>query len=158
MLPHSQPSSTLLTPLRPARPLRQSWLHRPFLLRRWHFSLLTLVLLLPILGACLAIFLPSSIFAFLFRLSSLASPTSATSSPSAVGDLYWSLFGRDDTCCSYVKHADGYTLHYPSDPLAAIRGRSKMERRGRCEVDEACVGDEGGEAVMALQREGRSEI
>ncbi len=30
------------------------------------------------------------------------------------GDLFWSLFGRDDMG-HYVQHNDGYTLHYPGD-------------------------------------------
>ena len=30
------------------------------------------------------------------------------------GDLFWSLFGRDDMG-QYVQHSDGYTLHYPGD-------------------------------------------
>ena len=30
------------------------------------------------------------------------------------GDLFWSLFGRDDMG-RYVQHNDGYTLHYPGD-------------------------------------------
>jgi len=30
------------------------------------------------------------------------------------GDLYWSLFGHNDTF-GYVQHHDGYTLHYPGD-------------------------------------------
>lgn len=32
------------------------------------------------------------------------------------GDLYWSLFGHNDTF-GYVQHNDGYTLHYPGDTV-----------------------------------------
>lgn len=35
--------------------------------------------------------------------------------PGIGGDAYWSLFGHDDACASYVAHADGFTLHYPGD-------------------------------------------
>ncbi|KAG0151752.1 hypothetical protein CROQUDRAFT_86386 [Cronartium quercuum f. sp. fusiforme G11] len=37
------------------------------------------------------------------------------------GGLYWSLFGRDDGCCGFVDHDDGFTLHYP--------GRDEGEQR-----------------------------
>ena len=40
------------------------------------------------------------------------------------GDLYWSLFGRDDKG-KYVQHHDGYTLHYPGDN-ADMRTRVNM--------------------------------
>lgn len=30
------------------------------------------------------------------------------------GDLFWSLFGRQDSL-AYVQHNDGYTIHYPGD-------------------------------------------
>lgn len=32
-----------------------------------------------------------------------------------IGDSYWSLFVRDDSCQKYVPHNDGFTLHYPGD-------------------------------------------
>ncbi|GAA5861819.1 hypothetical protein JCM8547_008564 [Rhodosporidiobolus lusitaniae] len=105
---------------------RSSFLDRPFHTRPWHFSLLILIVLLPILGALLHTYFPSSISAFLSSLSSLSSTPSSSSSasspsssPKAVGDLYWSLFGRDASCCAYVQHHDGYTLHYPADPAAS---------------------------------------
>jgi hypothetical protein len=40
------------------------------------------------------------------------------------GDLFWSLFGRDDMG-RYVQHNDGYTLHYPGD-AADMRLRVTM--------------------------------
>jgi hypothetical protein len=135
MLP-SSPSSTTLPRKSRTAVGRTSWLDRPFLLRRWYFSLAVLVVLLPVLGTCLHIFLPSSISAFLSRLFSLSTTPVSSSSPSAIGELYWSLFGRDDSCCSYVQHNDGYTLHYPSDPSAA----SGAKERG------------SGEAVAMLTR------
>lgn len=135
MLP-SSPSSTTLPRNFRISARRTSWLDRPFLLRRWYFSLAVLVVLLSVLGTCLHIFLPSSITAFLSHLSSLSTTPIASSSPSAIGDLYWSLFGRDDSCCNYVQHDDGYTLHYPSDPSAS----SGAKERG------------SGEAVAMLTR------
>ncbi|BGP14890.1 hypothetical protein JCM10213v2_002845 [Rhodosporidiobolus nylandii] len=93
-----------------------SWLDYPLVLRRWHVSLAILVVLLPVLGALLHVFLPSSTSSFLSQSRSLGA---SSASPKSTGDLYWSLFGRDDTCCAYVQHSDGYTLHYPSSPAAA---------------------------------------
>mgnify|MGYP006886186286 CR=1 FL=1 len=90
-----------------------SRLDHPFHIRRWHLSLLFFAILLPLLAPLLHVFLPTTISTFLDRTTSLAARDSP---PRAVGDLYWSLFGRDDTCCAYVPHGDGYTLHYPSSP------------------------------------------
>lgn len=129
MLPSSTPSTDALSSSRHTAHTRTGWLDRPFLLRRWYFSLAVLVLLLPILGACLHTFLPSSISAFLSRLSSLSTTSTSSTSPEAIGDLYWSLFGRDDACCAYVEHSDGYTLHYPSNP-AATSGRERGSGAG----------------------------
>ncbi|GAA5906888.1 hypothetical protein JCM6882_006857 [Rhodosporidiobolus microsporus] len=111
------PSSPYPPPPSSSRPPRtsSSFLDRPLLLRKWHLSLLILAVSLPILGALLHTYLPSSISSFLSQVEDLTS----REKPAAVGDLYWSLFGRDDHCCGYVQHADGYTLHYPSDPAAS---------------------------------------
>ncbi|GAA5834208.1 hypothetical protein JCM11251_000571 [Rhodosporidiobolus azoricus] len=107
----------------PSSSSSSSWLDRPFLLHKWHLSLLILLIFLPLLGALLHVYLPDSISAFLSSLEDLTSSSSKitdestkTSNPKSVGDLYWSLFGRDSACCHYVQHADGYTLHYPSVP------------------------------------------
>ena len=45
---------------------------------------------------------------------SLASFLSAIESSGAAGDLFWSLFGHNDTG-GFVQHNDGETLHYPGD-------------------------------------------
>ncbi|GAA5950817.1 hypothetical protein JCM21900_002027 [Sporobolomyces salmonicolor] len=111
--PSSSPilSSSSATPSHRPRPLL---IDRPILIRRWHFSLFLLLLALPIFGIIYS-YLPTPISTF---LSALTSDTTS-SAPSAVGDLYWSLFGKDDSCCAYVQHHDGYTLHYPSDPSSS---------------------------------------
>lgn len=75
-------------------------------------SLFVLLLCAP-LGAVINVFLPTPLSSFLSTLES---------TPNVEGSLYWSLFGRDDSCCGYVPHNDGYTLHYPSDPGAAGAG------------------------------------
>lgn len=84
-----------------------------FLLRRWHLALALVVVLCPLLGGLISRFLPSPLSSFLSTAASLAS---SNASPRLSGSLYWSLFGRDDACCAYVQHNDGYTLHYPSTP------------------------------------------
>lgn len=43
------------------------------------------------------------------------------------GDLFWSLFGHNDTY-GYVQHHDGYTLHYPGD-TPDMRRRDSMLRQ-----------------------------
>ncbi|BGO90558.1 hypothetical protein NBRC10512_005277 [Rhodotorula toruloides] len=103
----------------PRRPVRSSpsLLDRPLTLRIWHISLLTLIVFLPLLAGLCHTYIPTPISPFLSRLTSLSSPSSGT--PEVAGDLYWSLFGRDDTCCAYVTHDDGYTLHYPSFPSSS---------------------------------------
>ncbi|BGP06992.1 hypothetical protein JCM10049v2_002822 [Rhodotorula toruloides] len=109
----------------PRRPARSSTslLDRPFTLRIWHISLLILIVLLPLLAGLCHTYIPTPISPFLSRLTSLSSPSSGA--PEVAGDLYWSLFGRDDTCCAYVTHDDGYTLHYPSFPSSSIPPSSK---------------------------------
>ncbi|GAA6018402.1 hypothetical protein JCM10207_000880 [Rhodosporidiobolus poonsookiae] len=116
----SSPSDTSFPPSRsPPASIggfhRASRFDRPLLVRPWHVSLAILVVFLPILGALLQIYLPSSISSFLSTSSTLAA---SSSSPKSAGDLHWSLFGRDDQCCAYVEHSDGYTLHYPAVPGA----------------------------------------
>ncbi|KAI5474838.1 glycoside hydrolase family 65 protein [Pseudohyphozyma bogoriensis] len=70
------------------------------------------------------LFLPTPISTFLSTLESLSPTSLATSSGSPTevgvsGSLYWSLFGRTNSCCAFVDHNDGYTLHYPSNPTSA---------------------------------------
>ncbi|KDE09115.1 hypothetical protein MVLG_00830 [Microbotryum lychnidis-dioicae p1A1 Lamole] len=88
---------------------RGSFLDRTLPIRRWHFSLLILLLAAP-LGALIQAFLPTPLSSFLPAVEGLASDGKLS------GSFYWSLFGKDSTCCQYVPHGDGYTLHYPSDP------------------------------------------
>lgn len=89
---------------------------RGFLFRRWHLALLLVVVLCPLLGGLISRFLPSTLASFLSTTTSLAD------SDALSGSLYWSLFGRDDQCCAYVDHDDGYTLHYPSNPAGGASG------------------------------------
>ncbi|SCZ98622.1 BZ3500_MvSof-1268-A1-R1_Chr7-1g09220 [Microbotryum saponariae] len=88
---------------------RRSFLDRTLPIRRWHFSLLILLLAAP-LGALIHTFLPTPLSSFLPAVEGLALDGKLS------GSFYWSLFGKDSTCCQYVPHGDGYTLHYPSDP------------------------------------------
>ncbi|GAA5848735.1 hypothetical protein JCM9279_002928 [Rhodotorula babjevae] len=114
ILPASTTSTTFPPSRRsPTRPsVSSSLLDRPFPIHRWHVALALFVVLIPLLAPLLHLFVPTQISAFLSRSTSLA----AQDPPRAVGDLYWSLFGRDDACCAFVPHDDGYTLHYPSSP------------------------------------------
>ncbi|BGP47000.1 hypothetical protein JCM10450v2_002852 [Rhodotorula kratochvilovae] len=118
-LPILAPSaSTTFPPSRrgPPSPRTSSLVDRPFPIRRWHLSLLFFVVLLPVLAPLLHLFVPSPLSSFL----SLSSALAARDPPHAVGDLYWSLFGRTDSCGAYVQHSDGYTLHYPSFSPSAL--------------------------------------
>ncbi|KPV77313.1 glycoside hydrolase family 5 protein [Rhodotorula graminis WP1] len=108
----SSPSTTFPPSRRPPTRSSSSLLDRPFPIYRWHVALALFVILVPLLAPLLHLFVPTQISAFLSRSAALA----ARDPPHAVGDLYWSLFGRDDACCAYVPHGDGYTLHYPSAP------------------------------------------
>jgi len=108
--------STRFPPRHSSSRKRNRILDHPLRIHRWMFSLFILLLALPLFGAIYS-YLPDPISSFLSSLSSLETQPSP-SSPSAIGDLYWSLFGKTDSCCSYVQHDDSYTLHYPSDPSA----------------------------------------
>ncbi|SCV70921.1 BQ2448_3683 [Microbotryum intermedium] len=88
---------------------RRSLLDETVPIRHWHFSLFILLLAAP-LGAIIHTFLPTPLSSFLPAVEGLASDRKLS------GSFYWSLFGKDSTCCQYVPHGDGYTLHYPSDP------------------------------------------
>mgnify|MGYP001584472717 CR=1 FL=1 len=101
-------SNTSFPPTPPSLPPppRRNILDRTLLFRRWHLSLLVL-LLSPVLAGIIYSFLPTPLPAFLSAMEDLST------SSSLAGSFYWSLFGRDDTCCAYVPHYDGYTLHYP---------------------------------------------
>lgn len=101
-------------------PARPSLLDRSFPIRRWHFALFLLVLCAP-LGAIIHNFMPDPLHGFLSTMESLSADARLA------GGFYWSLFGRGDSCCSYVEHADGYTLHYPSDPTTSA-GRGSGQR------------------------------
>lgn len=48
----------------------------------------------------------------------------------AIGDTFWSLFGRTEDCSSYVDHGDGFTMHY-NDPRASesVLARQKLVRQ-----------------------------
>ncbi|KAK4056494.1 hypothetical protein OIO90_002341 [Microbotryomycetes sp. JL221] len=85
-----------------------NWYDRTISIKRWHFSLFLLILCAP-LGAIIHVYMPTPLHSFLPALETLAKQDKLS------GSLYWSLFGKDDDCCQYVQHHDGYTLHYPSD-------------------------------------------
>ncbi|GAA5986353.1 hypothetical protein JCM10908_003720 [Rhodotorula pacifica] len=95
-------------------------LDRPLTVKRWHIFPLPCIILLPILIPILVIYLPSPINSFLSHLQndSRASETATGAIPRVAGDLWWSLFGRNDLCDAYVTHNDGYTLHYPAFPIS----------------------------------------
>ncbi|GAA6060913.1 hypothetical protein JCM10212_003947 [Sporobolomyces blumeae] len=123
-------------------PRRESFaskiLDSPIVIPRWLLSLSLLLLALPLFGIIYT-YLPTPISTFTASLESLETTTTTSNGPRAVGDLYWSLFGKDDTCCAYVEHADGCTLHYPSDPSSSSSSRSSTARGS-------------GDAVAALTR------
>lgn len=103
----------------PPRPDRQpghgdssSILDRPLTIKRWHLAPIPFLVFLPVLIPLLITYLPSAIGPFLSRLAVDQSPSDG--SPRVAGDLWWSLFGRNDACTAYVQHNDGYTLHYPA--------------------------------------------
>lgn len=89
--------------------------------RWWHLSLVLLALC-PVLAGVIYAVMPKSLDTF---LSDLASRTSSNP-PSTAGDFYWSLFGRDDQCCQWVTHNDGFTLHYTGSKDSRIK--SLVER------------------------------
>lgn len=104
------PPSPLASPALPhtASPSRKPILSRSFPIHRWHFSLFLLLLCAPV-GAIIHAFMPTPLSSFLTSMESLSTESKLS------GSFYWSLFGKDDNCCAYVQHNDGYTLHYPSD-------------------------------------------
>ncbi len=51
----------------------------------------------------------------------------AQSTRAVSGDLYWALFGHDDTF-GYVDHSPSYTLHYPGDTPAMRRAAQALRR------------------------------
>lgn len=81
--------------------------HLEISIRRWHFSLLIILIFSPILAIIIHSLMPSPSSAFLASMESLVA------SSTLAGSFYWSLFGRDNNCCAYVQHSDGFTLHYP---------------------------------------------
>lgn len=103
--------STLQIPIidtsRSAAPRASKTRSGGILIRRWHISLFFLALC-PVLAGIIYVYLPQRLDKFVADLST----RSASSPPSSAGEFYWSLFGRDDQCCQFVQHHDGYTLHY----------------------------------------------
>lgn len=90
-----------------------------FAIQRWHVALALVIVLCPLLGGLIHLFLPSSLSSF------LATTVQLTANVQQSGSFYWSLFGRSDSCCEYVNHNDGYTLHYPAQPGVATEGCDK---------------------------------
>ncbi|KAG0662394.1 hypothetical protein C6P46_003340 [Rhodotorula mucilaginosa] len=95
-------------------------LHRPLTIKRWHVFPIPFLVLLPILVPLLIIYLPSPIGSFLSNLATDSRIPDSSTSPRIAGDLWWSLFGRTDSCDAYVQHNDGYTLHYPAFPAVDV--------------------------------------
>ncbi|ORY91788.1 glycoside hydrolase superfamily [Leucosporidium creatinivorum] len=112
--PSSYPPSPIASPAlpTPTSAARRPLIDRSFPFHRWHFSLFLLLLCAPV-GAIIHAFMPTPLGAFLSSMESLSSESKLA------GSFYWSLFGKDDSCCAYVEHNDGYTLHYPSDGTKA---------------------------------------
>lgn len=102
------PSNQKYTLLSSSR--RRTTCPQSFLLQRYHLALLIVVVFLPIIAGIISIFIPTPLHSFLSTIENLAS------SNQLAGSFYWSLFGKDNSCCDYVQHNDGYTLHYPSNP------------------------------------------
>ncbi|GAA6055505.1 hypothetical protein JCM3770_006292 [Rhodotorula araucariae] len=40
-------------------------------------------------------------------------------SGSYMGDMIWSLFGKDPQCCNFVKHGNGFSMYYPNGGTSA---------------------------------------
>ena len=70
---------------------------RQFVLPKWMFAL-SFLLLVPF----------AAWIALAIGPTSLSSFTSSVEQSSAIGDCYWSLFGRDDECCKWVEHVSQY--------------------------------------------------
>ncbi|GAA6014116.1 hypothetical protein JCM10207_006101 [Rhodosporidiobolus poonsookiae] len=45
---------------------------------------------------------------------------STIKSASGTGSMMWSMFGRDDQCCDWIKHNDGYSLYYPNGMTSTV--------------------------------------
>lgn len=89
-------------------------------IRRWQFALF-LLLFAPIFAGIIFLYLPTPLHTFLVDMEKLVAEGKLH------GSFYWSLFGRDDACCRYIEHGDGFTLHYPTGEGAgmseAVSGR-----------------------------------
>ncbi|GAA5841643.1 hypothetical protein JCM9279_000714 [Rhodotorula babjevae] len=46
-------------------------------------------------------------------LSDYLATIETSGSSSYMGDMIWSLFGKDAQCCNFIRHRDGYSLYYP---------------------------------------------
>jgi mannan endo-1,4-beta-mannosidase len=66
-----------------------------FQLRKWHVVLFCLLWVPVIEGIVLAVG-PASLPQFLGKIEK--------NRAGVAGDMYWSLFGRDDRCCDFVEH------------------------------------------------------
>lgn len=91
-------------------------------IRRYQFSLFIL-LFSPILAGIIYSYLPTPLNTFLSTIESLSS------SQQLSGSFYWSLFGKDNSCCGYVEHNDGFTLHYPTIASSSASIDGNMQSR-----------------------------
>lgn len=78
---------------------------KPLLVRKWHLGLILAVVAIFVLGGIG--------YSVGVNWDGLESLLSTMESSGGNGGLYWSLLGRDDGCCGFVNHNDGFSLHYP---------------------------------------------
>ncbi|KAH9821557.1 glycoside hydrolase superfamily [Melampsora americana] len=109
-------------PYRP--PLRYK--RKPFLVEKWHLALLLAVISIFVLGGIG--------YSVGVGWNGLESLLSTMENSGGNGGLYWSLFGRDDGCCGFVNHNDGFTLHYPG------QGDAERQRISRLVTHAARIG------------------
>lgn len=75
---------------------------RRIVIKKWMFAL-SWLLLIPFAALIALKVGPTSLPTFL---------NDVENTNGVVGSAYWSLFGRDDACCQWIQHNDGFTLHY----------------------------------------------
>ena len=94
---------------------------RTLLIHKWIFAI-SFLLLIPFAAWIALAVGPTSLSDFL----------EAIERSDAVGDCYWSLFGRDNSCCQWVEHVRAYLKHltalddfvYRTTDILCIIGRT----------------------------------
>jgi hypothetical protein len=96
---------------------------RTWLVRKWHLSLLIVLVFVPI--AILAAWFTGPTCVPLRRMASLAMSLwhsslsgflDAAADSSTSGSFYWSLFGRSSDCCSFIPHVRHRRSWHPCGP------------------------------------------